>query len=399
MTLLKIIMAFMGLCAMGCRDGVTPSPPQPPSTSPTMGLESTREAAKSPEPAAASSATKAFDPAPEALGSGALAPPIPRGEGFRRGVALGLFVSTDDEAAQQTIYGMLLDEIAATGATDVQVVLRWAQPDPFSAQIAPEPGLSVSDSQVRWVVAAARSRGLRVMLLPILHLSARPNGAWRGSIAPTDRAAWWLAYRKFVLHHAQLATDVGAVDFAVGSELVSMERDEDQWRALIGSTRKVFAGTLTYSANWDHFEPLRFADALDVLGVTAYCPLVSRRMGAAALDPSQARLEAGWRGFRARVRAWSNRVGRPVVITEVGWPAQDHAALRPWDYTGEGPARPELQARLYRAFYAVWQADAHLAGVYFWNWFGEGGPEDRGYSPRGRAAEQVLRHWFSGPRD
>ena len=31
---------------------------------------------------------------------------------------------------------------------------------------------------------------------------------------------------------------------------------------------------------------------------------------------------------------------------------------------------------------------------FLWNWFGRGGPDDGGFTPRGKPAEGVLRRWF-----
>jgi len=37
-----------------------------------------------------------------------------------------------------------------------------------------------------------------------------------------------------------------------------------------------------------------------------------------------------------------------------------------------------------------------LEGVYFYLWWGAGGPEDKDYTPRGKGAEAVIRDWFRG---
>jgi len=38
-------------------------------------------------------------------------------------------------------------------------------------------------------------------------------------------------------------------------------------------------------------------------------------------------------------------------------------------------------------------------GVYFFDWFEEGGPEDSSYSPRGKPALEVIRAYLrDGPR-
>ena len=52
---------------------------------------------------------------------------------------------------------------------------------------------------------------------------------------------------------------------------------------------------LLYSANWDHFDPIRFWDALDSIGVSAYCPLAASERTASA-----ASFERAWRMLRMR---------------------------------------------------------------------------------------------------
>jgi hypothetical protein len=48
--------------------------------------------------------------------------------------------------------------------------------------------------------------------------------------------------------------------------------------------------------------------------------------------------------------------------------------------------------------FEVWDKEEKLGGVYIWNWFGFRDPEDRGYTPRGKPAEEVLRHWYKSSR-
>ena len=69
------------------------------------------------------------------------------------------------------------------------------------------------------------------------------------------------------------------------------------------------------------------------------------------------------------------------------------AGARPWDYT-TGTARDDgEQRRCYEAAIKTWANTPGLQGVFFWNWFPDG---DRGYTPRGKPAEQVLRSWYRG---
>ena len=311
--------------------------------------------------------------------------------GFRRGVALGLFSSRPQEHEQRQDYALLLDEIVAVGATDLAVVTRWSQRDVRASRIAPLAGLTPSDELLLWVMRRARALGLRVFLLPTLHLQERAQGDWRGKLRPDDPDAWWASYEAFVTHHARQAQLARAHMMAVGSELLSLERERSRWLRVIAKARDAFSGQLTYSANWDHFEVVSFWDKLDVVGMTGYQELSHEPW------PSQEQLRAGFDPLRQRLRLWADEHERRYMFTEIGFPSHAQGCARPWDYTSQAPAAPELQARCLQALFEVWHQDKRLEGVYIWNWFGPRDPEDRGYSLRGKPAEDVLRRWYRGP--
>ncbi len=319
-----------------------------------------------------------------------LSPPKPRAKSWRRGVSLGLFVSERDPEARRFYYEQLLDEIAESGATDLSLIVRWVQPHIRATTIEPKAGLSAEDAVLEEVIQLARARKLRVFLMPILHLEKRRRGEWRGKIRPSDWDSWWVSYKRFILHYATLAQRQKVELFAVGSELVSTEAQQDRWREIIQAIRATYKGQLTYSANWDHFEPVQFWDALDIVGVTAYHELSKEP------DPTEENLLRGWLGFRQRLRIWAALQNRHYIFTEIGYPSHTQAAARPWDYTPRGAPDTGLQLRCYRAMYKTWQTDERLEGLFLWNWFGVGGAGDRGYSPRGKPAEDVLRYWYVG---
>lgn len=323
-----------------------------------------------------------------------LPPPRTRGERFRRGASLGLFIKGADAAYRRSSYGAFLDEMPFAGVTDVQLITRWQQVDVTSSTLAPGP--ETDDETLRWVIGAAHARGLRVFLMPIVHVRQRGKGEWRGTLEPADLDRWWAAYRHFVNHYADLAAAEGVELYAVGSELVSMERHVDRWRSLIADVRGRFSGRLTYSANWDHFEPVQFWDALDVAGLNGYHPLVDPSRP--DVRPSEDALVEGWHGFVQRVRHWSHITGKPFILTEIGYPSTPFAAARPWDHETPGRADAEMQLRCYRAMYRAWHAESRLAGVYIWNWFGVGGADDTGYTPRGKPAMHVVDWWYGGSK-
>jgi hypothetical protein len=301
---------------------------------------------------------------------------------FQRGVGLGLF-ATDAEYD----YGHLLDEVVQHGATDLLVVVAWYQSDVGAHDIAPRAGYSPSTTTVRRTLRQAKQRGLRVSLLPIVRLTKRTPTEWRGRIAPREGVdAWFASYERYLLEMAALAKEAGVERFSVGSELLSLERHEAHWRALIAKVRKTTPSRLYYSANWDHFAPIRFWDALDEVGVTAYFELARDEV-----PPTSEQLASAWRGPVHQLASLKARVKKPLVITEVGYPSLVTAARYPWDETRKAPLDLALQARLYEAFCDAFAGKGVLDGFYFWNWFGFGGPADGTYTPRGKPAATTMK--------
>ncbi len=307
---------------------------------------------------------------------------------FEKGLALGLF-SQDPEYR----YDELLDEVKRAGATHVAITWVWWQHDLRSVEIRPVPGWTATSEQVEASIAKARALGLHVTLFPILRLVEAAKGEWRGRIEPKDEDLWWSSYESFVLEATRLAGRAGADRLSIGSELLSRERQRARWLRLIDRVRTTAPDLeLMYSANWDHYEHVSFWDAVDVVGLTAYWELTKD------LEADVAALRAGWRGWKEPLERWARVIGRPVVFTEVGYPSLDGGAAWPWDETRKAPIDLEEQRRAYQAFRDAWYGSEILAGVYFWNWFGFGGADDSGYTPRNKPAQAVIESWYKEGR-
>jgi hypothetical protein len=235
---------------------------------------------------------------------------------------------------------------------------------------APAFGGTPSDASVLQAIAALKGRGYSVGLYPFVLMDVPagnalpdPYGAaeqaaypWRGRITPhpavgqpgsvdkTGAAATQIesffgsaavsdfgvsggaptysgpsewSYRRFVLHHAKLASLAGGVDaFIIGSELraLTTARDGgtsfpavDALRDLVGDVRAMLgpSTTLTYAADWSeyggyqpqdgsgdvlfHLDPLWADDEIDVVGIDWYPPLTDWRDGIAHLDATLAK--------------------------------------------------------------------------------------------------------------
>jgi hypothetical protein len=321
----------------------------------------------------------------------------------QRGVSLGLFaedVSFD--------YAPLLAEIAALGATHVQLVVPLYQEHGASTQLSLHTRLSPSLAATAEAIRAARRVGLDVMLFPIVRLaSPRSPNEWRGTLVPADRDAWFASYVEVLGDLAALGTMTGVSRLAIGSELSSLDGDHDgdldRWRRLLERIRAVYPGVLVYSANWDHYRDAKLLDLVDEAGIVAYFELRSKS------GPSDvSALERRWRELRADITRWRSGRKQPFVFTEVGYRSRAGATAAPWDESGGGAPDLDEQRRAFAAFRNVWAPPAStpagvgdvtpmgFAGLYVWNWYGFGGPNTVSYTPRGKPAAAEVKALMEG---
>ena len=115
-------------------------------------------------------------------------------------------------------------------------------------------------------------------------------------------------------------------------------------------------------------------------------------------DPPVDRLVHSWREYHRRLMRWQHRIGKPILITEVGYLSQRGAAARPWNEGADEALDLDLQRRCYEAFRRVWDGEERLAGAYFWNWFGWGGPTSKEYTPRAKPAAREVAAWYKHAR-
>ena len=305
-----------------------------------------------------------------------------------RGIALGLFADSPSHD-----YTPQLQEIAALGATHVAVVVTWFQQDIYSTEIVADPRRTPSMATIRATLSTARRLGLETMLFPYVRVDRKlePHH-WRGCLEPRDRAAWFHAYGEWIESLAVLAASEQVDILSLGSEMSSVDVDTEAWITMIQGVRRVFPGRVTYSANWDHYEAVQFWEHLDIVGMTGYFELVAPDHN----NPTLEEICEGWREWYVRLIRWQSGIARPILLTEVGYRSNDGAASAPWRW-GEEENQVDLeeQRMLYEAVARVWSGESRLMGIFFWNWWGEGGSSCHDYTPRGKPAAEVLRRWFA----
>lgn len=302
-----------------------------------------------------------------------------------RGMALGSYSDIRQAKLEEK-----LDEVKSLGATHVSLVVSWSTPDVRSTSIAPRKGSTTPDPVLERMIKAAHARGLKVFLFPILDVRRRKPLEWRGTMKPKSWDEWWRAYHRFMGHYARIAARTGVEMLCVGSELVTTETMRERWSTLIGEVRRLYRGKLVYSANWDHYQPVCFWDLVDIAGLTAYYQLTKNKQAA------EKEMTTAWMAVRKKLVQWSRKIKKPFLFTEVGYPSMDGCAVQPWDYTLDAPVDLEEQRRAFSAFVNAWNGTRELLGVIFWDWYGDGGPKDTRYTPRGKPAARVIQRWFQG---
>ena len=318
------------------------------------------------------------------------------GEGrFLRGVSFAMLNSVDGGYHAPSV-DREYARLAELGADAVSLMPFAFQRDAHAPGLAFLDDHPSSETDAGLVHAARRAhaQGFAVLWKP--HLWVRHG--WPGEIEMRDEASWrqwWSGYRRYVLHHAFLAAWARAEIFCVGVELdrtaIGPER-ESAWRELIAAVRVLYPGAVTYAANWDRAGEVPFWDALDFVGVDAYYPL------AATEQATDAELDLGAKEVVGRLARLAQRARRPLLLTEVGFPARRAAWREPNAEAGDLDEQDQLRA--YRALFAALGRRPWLAGVFVWKSFsdesGAGRRSTRAdFRFLGRRAEAAVRAYFA----
>ena len=195
------------------------------------------------------------------------------------------------------------------GVTWTAITFGALQDTAQSTQIHFRDQPTVTDDEVRWAVRAAKARGLKVCLKPVVNVR---NGTWRAHInffdidvPPEPKwSEWFAGYTEFIVHHARIAAEEGAEMLCIGCEMVQTDRREAEWRALIAEVRAVYPGLVTYNCDKYQEDHVGWWDAVDVISSSGYYPV--GRLGEPA-GPHR----AGGRRARQAVLLHGGRLPQP----------------------------------------------------------------------------------------
>lgn len=298
----------------------------------------------------------------------------------QRGGVLGLYYKVDRPYHEQ------VDRVAASGADWIQLLVTTFVDGVDGSAIRFDERRTVRDSRLRETIRYARKKGLRVALLPIVLIRGEvSDDDWRGTLRPKDPGAFWRSYDAFQARYLDISREEGVELFHVGSELCSLETSHAAWRRIIENARGRYAGWLAYSANWDHYDVPKFWPLLDQIGLTAYFELTENE------DAAQEELVGAWRRVRGELAKVSTKLGRPVVLTELGYASQDGVNTAPWNYLLTDKIDLREQADCFEAFRKVMLDASFMQGFYVFGYFERGGRKDTTYTVWGKPAFDVVR--------
>jgi hypothetical protein len=276
-----------------------------------------------------------------------------------------------------------LQRIKNDGFNTVTVYVYRSVDDVYDNTQASGP-FTEPDASLGAVFDAAHDVGLGVQLIPTIWVG-RTKFVWRAHMQPTDVGAFFDSYREMVNHYAELAQQHQVELFGVGSEMVDLEGYTNQWRQTVGEARQHYSGRITYfTVTWSALK-VRWWSAVDYPSISVYYSLSPQAR------PSYDEITSAWRRvYVPQLRRMSRSIGRPLMVSEIGYRSLPGAATHP-ELNGSGLPDESLQRDLYRAFLEVPLKDWSVDGVAFFRWSAyELGPLNGGYSPKGKAAECAL---------
>lgn len=233
-------------------------------------------------------------------------------------------------------------------------------------------------------------RQLKMKMLLKPHIGYwRSKFKWRGAITFSKEAEWKRFFRDYtawIVVQATMAQKGGADIFSMGCEFRKMLHRTKDWRKVIAAVRKVYKGKLTYSANWDSYQKVKFWDALDYIGIQAYFPLTKKP------NPSEAVLEKAWKRVLKPIRAYAKKTRKPVIFTELGYNHASHTAARPWDHAEGGPHAAAIKRRCIKVALRMVPLEPTIKGVFLWKWFPFPWTRSHNYVLQYPAMKKILRN-------
>jgi hypothetical protein len=331
-------------------------------------------------------------------------------------------LSPEMDASWRTYAPIGLSTLAEINANSVQFTPQWFLSED-SISIKPEIGRTPFTSELRSLIASAKSFGLSVSLFPQIGPTEELAGYWA---AQELSAEWWENwfedYRTFVLNYARIAAEENTSQLVLGGKALLPvfpggafldgtpsnvpETINAELHSLISEIRAIYSGQLVWATNAQvSADPLpSFIDQFDAITVSVDAPLTDISQTEPVTISDQF-----WNVLDAQIYPVHEQTGLPIVLA-FGYPSTEDALegcliidkvcsndglFLPYEVSNS-PIDLDLQVQIYNSILPIVADLDWVSGVSI-----------RGYNPvvslmdgsssiAGKPAKDVIWYWFTG---
>ncbi|WP_298237785.1 glycoside hydrolase [uncultured Algibacter sp.] len=243
-------------------------------------------------------------------------------------------------------------------------------------------------------ISELRNKQIKIMIKPQIWVW---RGEFTGLIEMKNEADWKTledSYASFILEYADLANQVQAELFCMGTELEKfIENRPKFWNSLIKKIKAKYKGKLTYAANWDEFKRTPFWNDLDYIGIDAYFPVSDSK------TPTVDECLEGWKKHKQVVKEVSDKNAKPILFTEFGYRSVNYSGKSPWvSDRSMSQVNLEAQTNTTQALFETFWKEEWFAGGFLWKWFHNhdkaGGNDNFMFTPQNKPVEALIKKQY-----
>jgi len=317
-----------------------------------------------------------------------------------KGFTYGFYANRGEYRSEEGIKSQEL--LYRTGINWMCLAVVCHQETAHSTEITFDFATSSSDRDIMAAVERAHKNNIKVCLKPMVNCR---DEVWRAYINFADNGPmgndlywdkWFQSYGNFMKYYAELAEETGCEMLCIGCEMCGTERKEEHWRKLISEIRSIYSGKLIYNTNHGHEDDVKWFDAVDYVGTSAYFP-VAKKGGA-----TKEEMEKTWISVREEMYQLHQKWNKKVVFMEIGCRSARGCATMPWDFQHtEFLHDEEEQANFYDSCLKVFAHQDWFGGMFWWDWSTyiydteEAAARDNGFNIHRKKAEDVLKKWYN----
>lgn len=237
----------------------------------------------------------------------------------------------------------------------------------YSTEIYADYMRTPTDRDIEIFVKKAHLNKVKVCLKPMVELE---DHMWRAHIGFPDLnledmdvywRKWFISYKHFLLHYAELAQELGIEMFCIGCEMLGTEHRQYDWLYLIDEIRRVYSGKIVYSTNHDREDSQSWFDQLDYIGTSAYYPV-------GGISKTYEEMVQEWTKVKWRLNAIAESRNKQYIFMEIGCRSVEDASSHPWEFNEDLKWNEQEQYNFYKSCFDVFMNEPNFAGVFWWDW-------------------------------